>query len=583
MKMARDKIIFKAFKELFHASKTMFLVSYFLTLLQGLSRILPIVTIQKLFDHLYLLKEPGGINTLFIYILAFMVSRCVCHVIDFMTNYLYESYNMVAAYGMTNRVNKKIFSAKAINFEQKEFLDAITKSYRGTKSIRKFIDTWMLILLLYVPEISVVVVYLYKANPFLPFILLLILIPSYIVLKVQEKEYAIQEEGIAINQRKREVYEEHAFDLRSNIESRIQGYLPLLEKKISGCISDNAKLDYGYQCKKNKLENIEKLTILIGHISIFCVLLYCTVLGYITVGVFSALITTLDELFKMIEEILFVISEGVSEELEKIRNYFNLTLSTDKAEEKIKIKCLEKMEFRNVSFTYPGCKEKALDKVSFVIKKGEKVAIVGKNGSGKSTLLKLVSGIYECDEGMILVNDIDIKKVDKVSLYQLFSAVFQNYGRYALDVEENIYLNQPKNEELINDIISLPGLNEIKKIGNKEILSREFGGIDLSGGQWQRIAIARSEYRNREFYLLDEPTSAIDPNEEKVIYELFKKLMLDRTSLLVTHRMSATKLVDRIFVMNNGKLAGDGKHAELLLNCGDYQELWNSQAQIYEN
>lgn len=579
--MMKNNIIYKAFKELFCSSKIMFLFSYFLTLLQGLSRILPIVAIQQLFDHLYLIKEQNGIKTVTVYILAFMLARCACHVIDLLTNYFYESYNMIADHGMTDNVNRKIYSVKAINFEKSEFLDTVTKSYRGTKSIRSFIDTWMLILLLYVPQIMVVVVYLYKANPFLPFILLLIIIPSYIVLKLQEKEYALQEEGIARNQRKKDVFEEHAFDLRSNIESRILGYLPLLEKKITECTLDTAQLDYHYQKKKTTLENIEKITILIGHILIFSSLLYFTVQGLVSVGVFSALITTLDDLFQLIEMILSIISEGVSEELEKIRNYFSLTLETDKSDKKIVINHIEKIEFKNVSFSYPSNPKKAIDNVSFIVKKGDHIAIVGRNGSGKSTLLKLLSGIYECDEGTIFVNDIDIRDLDKKALYNLFSAVFQNYGRYALSLNENICLNKEEDEDKISSIVELPGLEEIKKIDKDKTLSREFGGIDLSGGQWQRIAIARSEYRKGEFYLLDEPTSAIDPNEEKVIYDLFGKLMQERTSMIVTHRMSATRLVDRIFVMNDGKLTGDGNHTELLENCDDYQKLWNSQAFVY--
>lgn len=346
---------------------------------------------------------------------------------------------------------------------------------------------------------------------------------------------------------------------------------------------DSASLDYNYQKKKNSLENIEKIVILIGHIAIFSCLLYFTVLGYVSIGVFSALITTLDELFELIEMVIATVSEGVSEELEKIRNYFKLTLDSNKSDEKVTVDHIDKIEFRNVSFSYPSNPEKALDNVSFVINKNDTVAIVGKNGSGKSTLLKLLSGIYECDEGIILVNDVDIKDIDKKSLYKLFSAVFQNFGRYAMDLKDNIYMGCEEDSDKIDRIINLPGLEEIQKTDDDKVLSREFGGIDLSGGQWQRIAIARSEYRDSEVYLLDEPTSAIDPNEEKTIYDLFDQLMKKRTSLIVTHRMSATKLADRILVMNNGKLTGDGNHAKLISTCEDYQLLWNSQVQMYQS
>lgn len=583
MKQMKNSVIYKAFKELFYSSKSMFIISYTLTLLQGLSRILPIVAIQQLFDHLYLLSEENGIRRIIVYVLMFMGSRCICHIIDLFTNYLYESYNLIAGHGMNQQVNQKIYDVDAIQFEKPDFLDTITKSYRGTKSIRKFIDTWMMVLLLYVPEILVIVFYLYRANHFLPLILLLIVIPTVIVLRIQEKEYALQEEGISVIQRKKEVFEEHAFDLKSNMESRILGYLPLLQKKIFGCINDIAHLDRDYQKKKNKLENIEKLTILAGHISIFGCLLYCTITGLISIGVFSALITTLDELFLLIEMVVSIIAEGASEELEKIRNYFKITFSGEPdAASKAVISHIEKIEFRNVSFSYPEREKKALEQVSFVVKKGENLAIVGKNGSGKSTLLKLLSGIYECDEGEILINDINIKEIERKSLYHLFSAVFQNYGRYALNIRDNICLNQDADELRMKSVKNLKGIDEINNIEEDVILSREFGGIDLSGGQWQRIAIARSQYRSGEVYLLDEPTSAIDPNEEKVIYDLFQQLMKDKTSFIVTHRMGATKLADRIIVLNDGRVSGDGCHGELMEQCPDYQQLWTSQAQIYE-
>ncbi len=210
------------------------------------------------------------------------------------------------------------------------------------------------------------------------------------------------------------------------------------------------------------------------------------------------------------------------------------------------------------------------------------MAIVGENGSGKSTLLKLLSGIYECDEGQIRINDIDIKEIEKKSLYRQFSAVFQNYGRYAMNIHDNICLNQDEDVLRMERVKSLRGLEELNKIPPEAILSREFGGMDLSGGQWQRVAIARSRYRSGEIYLLDEPTSAIDPNEEKTIYDLFQKMMKHKTSLIVTHRMGVTRLADRIIVLNKGKISGDGSHEELIEGCPDYQQLWTSQAQLYE-
>ena len=151
--------IWKAFKELFTASKTMFLLSYGFTLLQGLSRVLPVVTMQLLFDQISAFTQMGSHTGILWYLLAFAGARILCHVIDFAVNYLYETYNLLAGYGMKGNVNRKVYAAKGIEFEKTDFLEKVNKAYRGTKSIRKFIDTWMLILLLYFPEMIVILLY----------------------------------------------------------------------------------------------------------------------------------------------------------------------------------------------------------------------------------------------------------------------------------------------------------------------------------------------------------------------------------------------------------------------------------------
>ena len=209
-----------------------------------------------------------------------------------------------------------------------------------------------------------------------------------------------------------------------------------------------------------------------------------------------------------------------------------------------------------MDFAYPGAERKALEDVSFTVKKGEHIAIVGANGSGKSTLVKLLCGIYECTNGEVKVNGKNINDYSRQSLYSKFTAVFQNFGKYALTRDENIILAEKENEAKRSDILYLEGMEGLHKIPQDEVLSREFGGTDISGGQWQRIAIARARYRDGEVYLLDEPTSAIDPNEERTFYELFMQMM-------------------------EGRICAFGTHEQLYGTCEEYQKLWDAQADAY--
>ena len=226
----------------------------------------------------------------------------------------------------------------------------------------------------------------------------------------------------------------------------------------------------------------------------------------------------------------------------------------------------------------PGTEKKALEDISFTVKKGERIAIVGTNGSGKSTLVKLLCGIYECTDGEVKVNGKNIKAYSRQALYSKFTAVFQNFGKYALTRDENIILAEKEEETKLSDILNSDGMESLHKIPQNEVLSREFGGMDISGGQWQRIAIARARYRDGEVYLLDEPTSAIDPNEELTFYQLFMQMMQGKTAVIVTHRMGAARLAEKILVMQEGRLCAFGTHEQLYRTCGEYQKLWDAQA-----
>ena len=245
-------------------------------------------------------------------------------------------------------------------------------------------------------------------------------------------------------------------------------------------------------------------------------------------------------------------------------------------------------EFRNVTFSYPGSNEKVLDGVSFHLKAGEKMAFVGQNGAGKTTLIKLLLRFYEPDSGEILLDGIDISKYNKVKYQELFGVIFQDFIRYEFKVKENIGVgdvDQMNNQEAIEEAARRSLADEVvaeMTSGYEQQLGRRFAkGKNLSGGQWQKIALARAYMKDAKVMVLDEPTSALDARAEYEAFQRFMGLTEGKTSIIISHRFSTVRMADRILVLKDGKVSEIGTHEQLMENGDLYAELFSLQAQGY--
>lgn len=245
--------------------------------------------------------------------------------------------------------------------------------------------------------------------------------------------------------------------------------------------------------------------------------------------------------------------------------------------------------FRNVSFKYPGSKEYALKNFSLELRVGERLAIVGRNGSGKTTMIKLLCRLYDPEEGEILVNGVDIKKFRHDEYSKLFSVVFQDYVLFALMLAENIAVDKEYDSEKVRRCLNDAGfgerLAEMGERGIENFLYKDYtdDGIEISGGEAQKLAIARAIYKEAPFVLLDEPTAALDPIAEAEIYHKFDKIAGEKTAIYISHRLSSCRFCDKIAVFDHGELVQAGSHEELLADEGGvYAELWNAQAKYYE-
>ena len=247
---------------------------------------------------------------------------------------------------------------------------------------------------------------------------------------------------------------------------------------------------------------------------------------------------------------------------------------------------IETIEFRNVSFTYPRTTSKILDNVSFKINKGEKISVVGLNGAGKTTIVKLICRLYKINEGEILVNGVNIDHYNYSSYISKISAVFQDFKLFAYSIKENI-LNEDGDEKEAYQIACKVGLKEkIDKLddGINSLYSKSFDekGIELSGGECQKVAIGRALHSKSSLIILDEPTSALDPIAEAEIYSSFNNLVQNKTALYISHRMSSSVFCDKILILNNGKVEDFAPHKELIKKKDSlYYKLFTSQAKNY--
>ena len=241
--------------------------------------------------------------------------------------------------------------------------------------------------------------------------------------------------------------------------------------------------------------------------------------------------------------------------------------------------------FHDVSFSYPGTNIPVLEHVTLSFAVGEKTALVGRNGAGKTTLIKLLCRLYEPTSGYITLNGIDIRKYGYKEYTQAFSVVFQDFHLFSLPLDENIAAGTEIDEAALQSSLAKVGLTDRVQQLPQGVRTRLYNnngsGVDLSGGEAQRTAIARALYKDAPFVILDEPTAALDPIAEAEIYKQFSQMTAGKTAVYISHRMSSCKFCDRIIVLDHGRIAEDGTHDTLLANHGIYANLYETQAQYY--
>lgn len=358
---------------------------------------------------------------------------------------------------------------------------------------------------------------------------------------------------------------------------------------FSGKINSNYKI-----MRKKMAKNIS----LMGVLNVLIIAISYIYTGLRTIGVLgeeklglgsfylysSALAMFNTNFFDMIKSLSFMNSSAAM--IKPLYDYMNLEEEEASDSDKESLKAIDKIEFKNVSFKYPASEANVLNDISFEIHRGEKISIVGLNGAGKTTIIKLLCGFYTANAGQILINDKPIDSYKKKDLQENISAVFQDYHLFNFTIGENISsdptYDKAKVEKIISDLNltervakAKDGVDSLVGVGNLE-------GERFSGGERQKIAIGRALYKDADLVILDEPTSALDPESEAEIYENFAKLVHDKTSIFISHRMSSSVFCDKILLLNNSRVEAFDSHKNLMKNTDSlYYKLFTTQQENY--
>ncbi|MCL2084084.1 MAG: ABC transporter ATP-binding protein/permease [Oscillospiraceae bacterium] len=512
-------------------------------------------------------------------------------IINGVHNFLWSIVEGKSAVHIKTLLYKKLQRINPADFENTAFLDDVNKAKEGTNSVSQYCTTFLNIGFFYGIYFASVGAYLFSLKPILLITVMISFLPAMLAQIVRGKVFTKLEEQSAPLRREYEYYQKTLCDREYFKETRILGAFKFFHKLFSDTMALLTRKTWRAERKTALLQLLLNTTSFAGMAVSTYMLFTATMAGEITVGAFAAVFSALGMIFNIMREIVTMHLGGMNKDLGKVANYIRILDLPERTGADGTPDFTKGITAQNISFTYPGREEPAVRDVSLNIASGETVAIVGENGAGKSTLVRLLTGIYRPSEGRVTAGGLDTSETAPAGLYNGVSGVFQKYQRYKMTLEENVTISSVKatapGRPCQNDMARVQtALREAdfndESISLDTMLSPEFDGIDLSGGQWQRLAIARGLYRTNGFIVLDEPTAAIDPIEETRVYTQFQRLAEGKCAVVVTHRLGSAKLAHRIVVMDAGKIVDTGTHDELLSRPGKYAGMWAAQAKWYE-
>lgn len=554
----------------------------FVDIFHGLSFAAVVILTQRFFDSI-----AGGVegavsqNAVVLAAAALIACQVISQLLNGFVNF-YADVVREKGYGRIRAMlQEKISRLRPVDFEKNSFLTDLDMADEGAKDACEMVDTANSIVTFYVPYFALMGVYMVRLDWGLLSALLLVFLPVLLTNLVKMHFGDRIERQIAPARREAEAYEQTLTTLESYRETRVLGAARYFLRLYREAVGKWNRTAWKYRKKEAVINLGLNCFSFLAYGGILLLLVSGCVRGQISVGAFAAVFSSIDVMFLLMEEIFQDSLGCLSQNMGRVNNFLNLMESPESRQESVEMEN-GSLILDDVSFRYPETEEDCLQHISLEIADGETVAVVGENGAGKTTLARILLGIYPPDSGSVTLGGKVMN--ENTNCFPSISAVFQKFNRYKLTLEENIRISDLHSQKRWEDELGMvdSGWKNDFRADARTVLSRDFDGVDLSGGQWQKIAIARGIYRESKLLLLDEPTSAIDPIQESRLYQTFLRAAEGRTCVIITHRLGLAKIADRVIVLKNGRVVENGSHKELLERKGEYNRMWEAQAGWYQ-
>lgn len=519
-----------------------------------------------------------------------------CQLLNTLFNYVLDEYLEICGENFRFAYHGAVSGLNPLEFESSAFLDEIGKAETGLERAGVFVFHFIGILDMVPPYIIFLCFYMSTLNPWLLLCMIAAFLPSGITLYMQKNIRSRFADTAAPLRRRYEGYKDCITARQYFGETRILSAGRFFFQKAANEWGSLCREEVKTRNKSNLLDLFRNTAALAGYTGALLILVVSVLNGSVSVGSFAAVYNSLEELFDMMYSMVCGFIGSTAAELPEVENYVRFL---EESKQKSGALYRDKRSVQEspgevapdfgkgivldkVSFSYPDAARQSVKEISLKIPRGQHVAIVGENGAGKSTLARLILGIYLPDSGRIDIGGLNTREAAPGAYQKYMSAVFQNFGRYRMLLDENVKISDFQSGRDSGEVLQGTGLDpEIIKNRDSVMLCREFGGMELSGGLWQQVAIARGRYRDHEIIVLDEPTAALDPVTESAVYHRFLEMVKGKTAFIVSHRLGSARLADRILVMQEGRLEEDGTHEELLRKNGLYRKMWDAQAESY--
>ena len=594
LKSSFDSLFFipRFFKEIWRTNKTLFLTSAFCRIVAALLPVAILWVGKLIFDAIIQITTHGekDYSTLWrsvaIEFILVVLSDLVGRAISLTDGILGDQYNINSSIKIIKKTNEIDISL----LENSEFYDKLDRARTQTAGR---VDLMSNVLGQAQTTISIfsLVIGLIYFEPYLIVLLVLSIFPSFInEVRFSQQQYSLARSWTS-ERRELDYLRFIGANDKTAKEIKLFGLTSFLVERFETLATRYFKLNKSLVVKRSSYGFLFNVLGSISYYAAYVFIIYRVLSGGITLGELTFLSGSFNRLMSSLRD-FFSKFTRISESSLYLKDYFDfLDIPSEYKNEK-EVPLPEKIktgfEFKNVYFAYPESDNQIVKDISFVIKAGEKIAFVGQNGAGKTTLTKLLLRFYEPTSGEILLDGININRYNKANYQEYFGVLFQDFFKYEFSVKENIAIgkiDEINDYERIQKAAELSLANEVVselKYGYDQQLGKRFAkGQELSGGQWQKIALARAYMKNAEVMILDEPTSALDAKAESEVFERFIGLIKDKTSVIISHRFSTVRQADRILVLQEGKILESGTHNELMENKKLYAQLFTLQAEGY--